>query len=74
MSTGRKERRYNMNVEFVADSNNKPNTKLVINGQEIKLKGIMDIQISFSCNVGKPCLSVVAFGGKKKIEVVDYDL
>lgn len=63
-----------MNIEFVADSNNKPNTKLIINGQEIKLKGIMDIQISFSCNAEKPCLSVVAFGGKKKIEVVDYEL
>lgn len=62
-----------MNIEFVADSNNKPNTKLVINGQEIKLKGITDIQISFSCNVEKPCLSVVAFGGKRKIEVVDYE-
>ena len=62
-----------MNVEFVADSDNKPNTKLVINGQKIKLKGITDIQISFSCDKEKPCLSVVAFGGKKKIEVVDYE-
>jgi hypothetical protein len=63
-----------MNIEFVADSNNKPNTKLTINGQKIKLKGITDIQISFSCNEEKPCLSVVAYGGKKKIEVVDYEL
>lgn len=63
-----------MNIEFVADSNDKPKTKLVINGKEIKLSGVTDIQISFSCNVEKPCLSVVAFGDKKKIEVVDYEL
>lgn len=61
-----------MNIEFVADSQNKKEkNKLIINGHEVCLKGIMNIQISLSADKEKPYLSVVAYGGKKKIEVIE---
>lgn len=61
-----------MNVEFVGDSQNKKEkNKLIINGHEICLKGITNIQISLSVDDDKPYLSVVAYGGKKRIEVAE---
>ncbi len=62
-----------MNVEFVADSKNKKLTNLIINGQKINLKGMTDIQIALSCDKEKPYLSVVAYGGKKRIGVEEYE-
>ena len=62
-----------MNIEFVADSKNKRSTNLIINGQKINLKGMTDIQIALSCDKEKPYLSVVAFGGKKRVEATEYE-
>jgi hypothetical protein len=62
-----------MNIEFVADSKNKQSTNLIINGQKINLKGMTDIQIALSCDKEKPYLSVVAFGGKNRIGVAEYE-
>lgn len=62
-----------MNIEFTADSKDKKLTNLIINGQKINLKGMTDIQITLSRDKEKPYLSVVAFGGKKRIGVAEYE-
>ena len=37
-----------MKIELIADEENKKNTQLIVNGEEISLKGIRHIQVTVS--------------------------
>ena len=63
-----------MTVEFKADSNNKKDVKLLVNGKDFPLSRMMNITIKLSTTEEEPYLTVIADNGRKrKIEVTDYE-
>ena len=58
-----------MTIELLANSKDKPNTKLIIDGQEIDLKGVCRIKVELSDLADETFIKVVAEKVDKRTEV-----
>ena len=58
-----------MTIELLANSKDKPNTKLIIDGQEVDLKGVCRIKVELSDLADETFIKVVAEKVDKRTEV-----
>ena len=58
-----------MTIELLANSKDKPNTKLIIDGQEVDLKGVCRIKVELSDLADEPFMKVIAEKVDKRTEV-----
>ena len=58
-----------MTIELLANSKDKPNTKLIIDGQEIDLKGVCRIKVELSDLADETFIKVVTEKVDKRTEV-----
>ena len=58
-----------MTIELLANSKDKPNTKLIIDGQEVDLKGVCRIKVELSDLADEPFIKVVTEKVDKRTEV-----
>ena len=58
-----------MTIELLANSKDKPNTKLIIDGQEVDLKGICRIKVELSDLADEPFIKVITEKVDKRTEV-----
>lgn len=57
-----------MTIELLANSKDKPNTKLIIDGQEVDLKGVRRIKVELSDLADEPFIKVVTEQVGKRTE------
>ena len=58
-----------MTIELLANSKDKPNTKVIIDGQEIDLKGVCRIKVELADLADEPFMKVIAEKVDKRTEV-----
>ena len=58
-----------MTIELLANSKDKPNTKLIIDGQEVDLKGVCRIKVELSDLADEPFIKVITEKVDKRTEV-----
>ena len=58
-----------MTIELLANSKDKPNTMVIIDGQEIDLKGVCRIKAELSCLADEPFIKVITEQVGKRTEV-----
>ena len=58
-----------MTIELLANSKDKPNTKLIIDGQEVDLKGVCRIKVKLSDLADETFIKVVTEKVDKRTEV-----
>ena len=58
-----------MTIELLANSKDKPNTKLIIDGQEVDLKGVRRIKVELSDLADETFIKVVTEKVDKRTEV-----
>ena len=58
-----------MTIELLANSKDKPNTKLIIDGQEVDLKGVCRIKVKLSDLADEPFIKVITEKVDKRTEV-----
>ena len=58
-----------MTIELLANSKDKPNTKLIIDGQEADLKGVCRIKVELSDLADEPFIKVITEKVDKRTEV-----
>ena len=58
-----------MTIELLANSKDKPNTKLIIDGREVDLKGVCRIKVELSDFADEPFIKVVTEKVDKRTEV-----
>ena len=58
-----------MTIELLANSKDKPNTKLIIDGQEVDLKGVCRIKVELSDLADEPFIKVITEKIDKRTEV-----
>ena len=58
-----------MTIELLANSKDKPNTKLIIDGQEVDLKGVCRIKVELSDLADETFIKVVTEKVDKRTEV-----
>lgn len=58
-----------MTIELLANSKDKPNTKVIIDGQEVDLKGVRRIKVELSDLADEPFIKVITEQVGKRTEV-----
>lgn len=58
-----------MTIELLANSKDKPNTKVIIDGQEVDLKGVCRIKVELSDLADEPFIKVITEKVDKRAEV-----
>ena len=58
-----------MTIELLANSKDKPNTKLIIDGQEVDLKGVCKIKVELSDLADEPFMKVITEQVGKRTEI-----